>query len=267
MSEITPSTMADMDDPAVSELFHENSKQCPTDSRMTDRIIAVSASPIMQLMMATALKTYPGADRIPLLEGDELIDRSFSETLLTRRSFRQFSGAAITKLELARLLRLSNGVSGSMDIYLGQKQYFRTSPSAGALYPVELYAFALNVADLAPGLYHYHPVNHDLETVSLNDFRDRLEWLTREKAMQSASAVLAMTGVSPKTRLKYGERGYRFMLLEAGHIGQNALLAAHALNLGAFTIGGFLDDEMDRLLSVDGVDEVSLYLVAVGSTS
>ena len=64
--------------------------------------------------------------------------------------------------------------------------------------------------------------------------------------------------------MKYGERGYRFMLLEAGHIAQNALLAANALGLGACPFGGFIDDDLDRLLGIDGLDEVSLYLIGVG---
>jgi SagB-type dehydrogenase family enzyme len=82
--------------------------------------------------------------------------------------------------------------------------------------------------------------------------------------LANAAAIFVLTGVSLKSRLKYGERGYRFMLLKAGHIAQNLLLTAAALELGALPVGGFIDDEMDRLLGIDGLNEVSLYLVAIG---
>lgn len=248
---------------SVSELFHENSKQHPSDSRMTDRIIAVSASPIMQSMMASALKTYSNAQKFSF-ESNGPLNVSIVETVLTRRSQRALSGESVTRNELGQLLRMANGVTGSMSLYGGQKQYFRTTPSAGALYPVELYAFVLNVDDLPAGLYHFDPVENQLESVRFGDFRLQLQRCTHENAVQSAAVMFAMTGTSPKSRLKYGERGYRFMLLEAGHLGQNALLAAHALDLAAFAIGGFLDDDLDRLLDIDGLDEVSLYMIAIG---
>jgi SagB-type dehydrogenase family enzyme len=91
-----------------------------------------------------------------------------------------------------------------------------------------------------------------------------LSSITFTVELERAAMVFVLTGIALKSRLKYGERGYRFMLLEAGHIAQNLLLTANALGLGALPIGGFVDDELDRLLDVDGVEETSLYLVAVG---
>ena len=82
--------------------------------------------------------------------------------------------------------------------------------------------------------------------------------------MVGAALAVALTGISMKTKLKYGERGYRFLLFEAGHIMQNLLLVASALGVSALPIGGFVDAELDSALGIDGLDEVSLYLAAVG---
>jgi nitroreductase len=101
------------------------------------------------------------------------------------------------------------------------------------------------------------------ELVRAGDAAHEVARLCYTAALSEAAAVIVLTGISAKSRLKYGERGYRFTLLEAGHIAQNALLTASALMLDACPFGGFIDD-LDRLLGIDGLDEVSLYLVAVG---
>ena len=115
-----------------------------------------------------------------------------------------------------------------------------------------------------PGLYHYAPASNSLELIRELDAAQELARICYTAALAKSAAVIALTGISLKSRLKYGERGYRFMLLEAGHIAQNALLAANALELGACPFGGFIDDDLDQLLGIDGLDEVSLYLIAIG---
>lgn len=251
------------DESDVSELFHENSKQHRSDQRMVERIIAMTTNPVMQ-RMAAAHKRYPSARTVELPRDLPPPARSFTEALLARRSRRDFSHAPLGLAAVAPLLIFGNGVTGAAQTHDGRTQYFRAAPSGGALYPVEVYLVALAVSDLPQGMYHYNPVANVLEAIRKCDCTERLQAITYTEEIDSAAAVIVLTGIALKNRIKYGERGYRFMLMEAGHIAQNVLLTASAYQLAAVPIGGFVDDELDALLGIDGMDEVSLYLIAVG---
>ena len=132
------------------------------------------------------------------------------------------------------------------------------------MFPLEVYLLVRNVDRLRPGIYHFDPNEHCLDLISRKNPFAELVRATYVGELAQAALALALTGVSSKSRAKYGERGYRFMLLEAGHAAQNFLLCATALGLSAFTIGGFIDDDLDRLLEIDGFEETSLYLMAAG---
>lgn len=161
-------------------------------------------------------------------------------------------------------MHFANGITGSTDSDSSFKHFFRASPSGGALYPNEIYLLAFKVRGLSAGIYHYDPIENHLHVLSRKSGAKELSAITYTEEINGAAAVIAITGISLKNRVKYGERGYRFMLMEAGHIAQNILLTANSLRLPCFPIGGFIDDEMNDLLGIDGLDEVSLYLVAVG---
>jgi SagB-type dehydrogenase family enzyme len=251
-------------DPAVSELFHENSKLYASDPRSVDRIMAVMANPVLQGILATSSKHYPSAPTIKLPTDLPTTARSFDEALLGRRSFREFNGRPLTLPEVAKILFCAGGTTGRIDLPGSRQQPLKAAPSGGALYPVELYLFVLKVVNLPAGLYHYTPAVSCLEHIRNVDAAWELARICYTEALAKSAAVIVLTGISAKSRLKYGERGYRFMLLEAGHIAQNALLAANALGLGACPFGGFIDDDLDQLLGIDGLDEVSLYLIGVG---
>jgi|SRR5271166_1908932 len=252
------------DDLSVSELFHENSKHRRSDAAVVDRIMAALGSPVLQGIMASAFKQYPSARKITLSREFPPAPVTFDEAVLTRRSLHEFTRDALGWAEFSKLIQFAGGVTGLGDLPFGEKQYFRAAPSGGGLYPVEMYAFALRVETLPAGLYHYYPVENRIELLRQHDYSQELKTLTFAGEVSQAGAVFALTGIPLKSRLKYGERGYRFMLLEAGHIAQNLLLTANSLRLAAFPIGGFIDDELDRMLHIDGLEEVSLYLVAVG---
>jgi len=141
----------------------------------------------------------------------------------------------------------------------------RPVPSAGALYPLELYVIALAVTGLAPGVYHYDPFRHRLALVRPAPFDGVRKALVDPGLADLASAFVVVTSVFWRSRLKYGLRGYRFALLEAGHLGQNAVLAAVDLDLVALPLGGFHDRLLDELVGADGLDEACLYgLVLTG---
>lgn len=246
-----------------SELFHENSKQYRADARVGERIMAMTANTLLQ-RMAASHKSYRSALRVPLPDLLPRATMDFENAVLGRRSARDFSLKSLTLRETAKLAHFANGISGVATAHDGRRQLFRTTPSGGALYPTELYVVALQVEEVTPGVYHHNSIEGCFEQVCPGDASSALRKLTFTEEVGHAAAVFAITAIPLKTRIKYGERGYRFMLMEAGHIAQNILLTAAALGLSATPIGGFIDDELDQLLRIDGVDELSLYLVAVG---
>ncbi len=142
----------------------------------------------------------------------------------------------------------------------------RPVPSAGALYPLEAYVMSLAVAGLEPGVYHYDPFRHRLSLLGPVPFARLREALVDPGLADTAAALVVVTAVFWRSRLKYGLRGYRFALIEAGHLVQNAVLAAADLELAALPLGGFHDALLDRLVGANGLDEASLYALAVSGT-
>src|SRR5208337_1543566 len=241
------------DQSALAELFHENSKHARSDYRIAQRIIMMASNP-MALAMAESRKRYPSAQRIALTEEFPEARLGFDEAAITRRSQRNFDGSPFELGTIAKLLFFANGRTGSAPTHDGRRQSFRAAPSAGALYPIEVYLIALNAEEIAAGVYHHDNVENALELVKAGNFGQQLARATYTEEIENAAIVIAMTGILIKTRIKYSERGYRFMLMEAGHIAENILLTANSLGLGAVPIGGFVDDEVDRLIDIDGLD-------------
>lgn len=176
---------------------------------------------------------------------------SLEQALLRRRSVREYGTEALTDAELSQLLWAAQGITDPSGL--------RTAPSAGALYPLELY-----VATRA-GLQHYEPRGHRLVTSSEEDLRPALARAAHgQAAVADAPAVFVITAVPARTAGKYGEeRGARYVQLEAGHAAENLLLQAVALGLGGVPVGAFDDAQVLRTLgSPRGV--VPLYLIPVG---
>jgi SagB-type dehydrogenase family enzyme len=139
----------------------------------------------------------------------------------------------------------------------------RPVPSAGALYPLEAYVVAPAVIGVEPGVHHYDPFRHRLAFLGPLALASLREALVDSSLADVTAALLVVTGVFWRSRVKYGPRGYRFTLFEAGHLVQNALLASTDLGLAALPVGGFHDVLLDRLVGADGLDEASLYAVAL----
>lgn len=182
------------------------------------------------------------------------------EAIKKRRSIRSYSGKPMNMAELSGLLFSAQGITGEIH---GQK--LRTAPSAGALYPMELYVFVHNVSGLSQGLYHYNPLEHSLIVIKKGDLREDISKAgLGQKALKEANVVIALTAVPGRTTRKYGNRGFRYIYIEAGHIAQNMALEAVSSGLGAATIGAFLDNELNRLIGIDGKKGISLYLFTAG---
>lgn len=187
--------------------------------------------------------------------------KTVEDAIRGRRSVRNYSGRAMSLKQLSQLLFAAQGITGR--IY---GQPLRTSPSAGALYPIELYAVVMNVQGLPQGIYHYGVQEHELQLVKEGDFRNEMsEAGLQQDMLGQADVTFVLSAVFDRTGHKYGERGYRYAYMEAGHISQNIALEAVSLGLGSVTVGAFLDSEVNDMIGVDGSKEAAVYLHAVGT--
>jgi SagB-type dehydrogenase family enzyme len=205
-------------------------------------------------------KAYPGASSIALPE--PILDGGMPAALAiaTRRSTRSYSTQPMSLDELSRFMYLTTGVSA--DVFGNAR---RTAPSSGALYPIEVYPVVHNVDGIESGVYHYAYREHALELVRAEDMRSRVvEQGLGQEFLGQCGAVLFVTMILQRMRPKYQDRSYRYGLLEAGHVGENAYLAATEMGLGACGIGAFMDDAMNEMIGVDGVEEAVVYMLAVG---
>lgn len=176
---------------------------------------------------------------------------SVEEAISTRRSVREFSRDPLSMDEIGQLFWSAQGITDSASGH-------RASPSAGALYPLEVYAVTHD------GVYHYLPANHQLERVIARDLRLSLAGAALgQTAVQEAAVDFVFTGVVSRTSGKYGDRAERFVYMEAGHAAENMLLQALALGLGGVTIGGFSDDAVRTVLALPA-GEQPLYIVSIG---
>tara|TARA_B100000315_G_scaffold222250_1_gene226192 strand:- start:4419 stop:5231 length:813 start_codon:yes stop_codon:yes gene_type:complete len=205
-------------------------------------------------------KTYPYAKVIKLPK-PEYKGMVLEEAIKKRRSQRNYSNKTITLNQLSQLVFAAQGATG--------KSYgtlLRTAPSAGALYPFEVYLVVNAVDDLPRGMYHYSVQKHALELVKSGDFRSSITKAGLDQDMLGDSSVaFVLTSVFDRLRHKYGERGYRYAYMEAGHISQNIYLQATSLGLGSVAIGAFLDEEINKLIGIDGHNEAAIYIHAVGA--
>ena len=203
-------------------------------------------------------KTYPDVPHIPLPDPSGWQALSLEQAIASRRSVRDYTGEPLTLDDLSRLLHAAQGITEP-------RRGFRAAPSAGALYPIELYPVVRDVAGLEPGLYHYAVQEHALERVQAGDLHSAvMQAGLGQPVLGQAAVCFVLSAIFQRMRYKYRERAYRYVLLEAGHVGQNLCLAATGLGLGACTVGAFDDDALNDLLGLDGQEEAALYIIAVG---
>ena len=206
-------------------------------------------------------KTFPIAnEKIKLPKPDFNEKISFWKVIQNRHSTREFKNEPLNLMELSLLLF---GISGLTRIF---PQYaFRTTPSAGGLYPIETYPAVNNVENLKQGIYHYNIPEHSLELLKEGDFRHEVtEGALGQEMVYNSAATFIWTAVIERSKWKYLQRCYRYIYMDCGHIGQNFYLIAEALGLGACTIGAIYDDELNKLLDLDGLNETVIYMGVVG---
>ena len=192
--------------------------------------------------------------RLPAVEPGKTM--SVGDALEQRRSTREFSRDGLELEDVGRLLWAAQGITGRGGL--------RAAPSAGALYPLELYVIAGDVSGLSPGVYRYRPKQHELVPVVNGDRRKPLASAALgQKWVRRAPAVLLIAGVSERTTARYGKRGRRYVHMEVGHAAQNVYLEATALGLGTVMVGAFDDSEVREALALPA-DHEPLGLMPIG---
>lgn len=190
-------------------------------------------------------------ERIDLPAPRTQSDVSLEEAIAKRRSVRSFTDAPLTWEEISQLAWAAQGVTD-------RRRGFRAAPSAGALYPMEMYLVTRE------GLFHYLPQQHAVDKLSGEDLRGDLSAAALNQASVARAAMdIVLAAVYARTRAKYGGRAERYVHMEAGHAAQNILLQAVALDLGAVPVGAFDDSAVARALNLPE-DHEPVYIIPVG---
>jgi len=215
-------------------------------------------------------KEYPEAQKIELVAFDRRRFATQSEAagamildraLRQRKSVRDLQQKPISKDQLSYLLWASTGIQRVENGY-----EFRTVPSAGALYPIETYVVVNDVRKLEAGVYHYSIKAHQLEQLKQGEFRQEITAAALGQGMcQTATVVFVWSAVFERCKWKYGQRAYRYIYLDAGHIAENLALAAVSLNLGSCEIGALYDNQVNAILDIDGTEESVVCMAVVGA--
>ncbi len=210
------------------------------------------------MISEASARARSGTEPIALPPPEPAGGLSIEAALHQRRSVRVFVPAALAFKDVARLLWAAQGITDGRG--------FRTTPSAGALYPLEVYLVAGEVEELHAGVYHYDPTAHAVSTMLLGDQRAALSRAALGQTwIEDAAAALIICAVYRRTMAKYGERGIRYAQIEVGHAAQNVYLQAVSLGLGTVMVGAFDDDQVRALLGMAD-DCQPLGIMPIGKT-
>jgi len=184
-------------------------------------------------------------------------DVSLEEAILKRRSIREYSEEPLRLEDLSQILWAAQGITEP-------NRMFRAAPSAGATYPLEIYVVVKEVVDLEPGIYRYIPANHSLQVIKEGDYSYHLyRACLNQQWVLEAKANIVITAVYERTTSVYGERGIRYVHMEAGHAGQNIYLQSTALGVGTVAIGAFYDEYVEEVVGCEP-GERALYVYPLG---
>ncbi len=224
-------------------------------------------APIDNTSPVAPFKEYVDRNSIKLPSA-KLSDVSLKNAILERHSCRDFLDLPVSLQDLSTVLQYGYGISKSS--YLDKNEFFeRPVPSGGGLYSLEMYMLVRNVSDVPEGVYHFCIKPSCIEQISKIDLPPLYlsQLFMNQFYLSNASCIFIITSMVERNMWKYGDRGYRYILFEAGHLAQNINLVSQALGLGSLNLGGFFDHEMANLLKIDIEEEIPLYAVAMGNPS
>jgi SagB-type dehydrogenase family enzyme len=257
------------------EISHDLTKLRSTNNQDIFRAVSFFQQPVMFPIEYTHERDYPLQPRIRLPEA-AIPDRSFSELIRSRRSCRSFGGSSLTLPELSALLFSAIGETGRLQAGSEDGRpievSLRSIPSGGALHPTRAFVAVLQQGQLAPGVYHFDVQEHALELVrpllepDIETLFAAFPIHPDPLNLAQASGIFFITTKFWRARAKYGPRGYRYCLQEAGAACQNLSLMAVALGLSHVVLGGFYDDDVHAALEIDGVEHAVITSVAVGTS-
>jgi len=208
----------------------------------------------------------PENDKIIILPAPSLKGTmSVEEALQQRRSRRQFLDRELSMEQLSQILWSAYGITVKRDDYPVLRGGLRTAPSAGALYPLEIYVMVGNVKGVEPGLYKYNSKDHSIRCTISEDLRKEASSSAyNQKMIKDAPAVLFYSAAYERCSKKYGERGKeRYVCMDLGHSAENVYLQAEALHLGTCAVGAFSDEALKKLFQLPA-DEEPIYMMPVG---
>ncbi len=217
---------------------------------------------------AADIERYPASEMISLdlKERPNLIDRSFYEILENRRSTRIYTSEEIKFSIFSWLLYSACGVTGTEYMFGNIETSLRSVPSAGGLCSSQLWVFPRRIEKLNNLVSFYDSINNSLTITGIEVTNKVLEAFLDAKKCDPA-VIVAISSRFDNLIDKYGQRGYRYALLDAGHLGQNIYLAATALGLGVYSTCGFIDQELNGLCGMDGISESFTYVFYLGLKS
>jgi SagB-type dehydrogenase family enzyme len=257
---------ADGYDPAPESLaaeFHVASRNQAAHKRMY-KAYDIHMQPAIRDLVTDAPLHFDDRKRVPLPVHDQPVGVTVLDAIRRRASGRSFGSDPLPVTMLATLLRYANGVLATVQTPEGAF-YRRAAANSGDLGSVEIYPIVFDVESVEPGIYHFDSVHHDLTELQRGRFRDWLrEVVIYQAELSRAAAALVLTAAVGRLQAKYSLRGYRFALLDVGHVSQNLYLVATAMGLQVCATAGFIDDAVDSALGLDGLDAASMLVVLVG---
>lgn len=242
-----------IEDPGIGAKFQGETKYTP--EKLTGHVLDWSNMP-------EPYKDYENPlARVSLPKPERTGETDLWKIINQRRSRRAYATRESIALgTLSTLLWATQGLTARYG-----DTFYRTTPSAGGLYPVETYLNVRTVDTLDPGLYHFRPHTFDLEFLKAGHYSKALaDAALGQTIVSSAQATFVWSAILKRSMWKYRERAYRYIYLDAGHIAQNLYLAGEALGLGVCAIGAFFDDEVNALFELDGIEETVIYMATVG---
>lgn len=256
---------------SVAMLYHENSKLNTHNIRSLGENINTFNNPYILERSSQPFKCYPGCPFIELpTDTHHFSNISLFDVIGKRRSIRNFDPNYTLSLnELSILLHQSYGVTHKTKVEgLSREGHLglRNIPAAGGLYPLEIYLVLFN-SHLPAGLYHYRPDKNALEMIKEGTFPEYLSTIIQTEPytnLSQCAGLIITTGMIERIFIKYGDRGYRFLVQEVGALSLMISLLAESINLGSCMLGGYQDDKVNLFLDIDGVFETVNNMLVIG---
>lgn len=245
-------------DPSLWQTFHHNSQLSKYRKHLDDADVLCVMSETYPAL------SYEEAEEHRQIDLSTMEDGGLYQLFMTRVSAEAFGAGALNFGSVDRLLYAAYGVTSMQtDSFKGH----RTVPSAGALYPAEVYFLTNNVLDTARGIWHFNPIMQRAELIdSRSSSVEKLNSaFVQSELIKSSSVLIIITMAFERLTFKYGSRGYRFALIEAGHIAQNVILMAAQLGFSSVTLGGLYENVADQILGIDGLGHSTVYALAIGT--